>query len=254
MLISAEQTFITINDAWKKEHGSSSLISTYELERMRQSAKKDLIYAAVKRALDVHGVQNVTIPEDAIDKLQRAEGFSVEAVEEAIKEPYLAHADQEAYNQLIKQAKMLIPWTNFDKPSTVQELVRGRVLKLRIHWFIDSVDSSSYDRLYALQILLKAHLTKTPLSQCNLDGASSIDAVIESFRDSKQPFNQARAYTYLVNPIDGFKVHKNGHIEIAFKEAEDAETAAKILLEQTLSPPPDAQATGHGPGQDMQGP
>jgi hypothetical protein len=240
MITSAATTLTDINKAWVDQHGGPSLIYSHEVEAIGNKAKTTLIEEAIKQILRAHHVQNVDIADEAIKKIERAEGFTVEAVEEAIKEPYLAHADQEAYKQLIQQARHLIPYMGFDKPSTVQGLVRGRVLKLRVRWFCEFVDSQSYNELYAFQILLKAHLTNTPLSQCNLDGASSIGAVIESFRDSKQPFNQARAYTYLVNPIDGFKVHKNGHIEIAFKEAEDAETAAKILLE-----PPNVQTAGY---------
>jgi hypothetical protein len=98
------------------------------------------------------------------------------------------------------------------------------------------IDQTSYGDLYAFQVLLNAHMTGARLSKCRV--GLSLGEVIERFRESGKPFNQARGYFYEDGIINRFIVYKNGHMELAFTKEADAETAAKILLEQPLTPAP----------------
>ena len=228
----AEKELLDLNTAWQQEtKDQGSLVYSYRLDDIVNGAKETLVRLALKQILAKHEIQNITIPEEVFKKLTQMEGFSTEAIEEAITQPYLAEADTEARAQLMKHARSLIPYLGYDKKATVQDIAKGKRLTLRIRWFMEYVDQSSYGDLYAFQVLLKAHMGNVPLSKCTL-GHSSIGETIERFRESQQPFNQARSYVYDDGTIDGFRVYKNGHLEITFKREADTETAAKILLDQ----------------------
>jgi len=217
-----------LNEMWKKEYaGNFDLVRCYDM--ITKEAKSTLVRLAVKQTIEKHGIYNVEVSEEVISKLIEQPTFNTDDIEAAIKEPYIGQADAEAQKQLITQARRLVPYPAFDKKATVQDIAKGRRLTLRVRWFYDNVDSQSYDELHAFQILLYSRLRNVPLSKCFFNHAS-IGTVIENFRDSHKPFNQARAYVYDDGIIEGFRLYKNGHIEIIFKKEADAETAAKILL------------------------
>lgn len=236
-LTAATKEILDLNTPWKEEQNvRSSLVNDHRLSEIINEAKTSLVHLAVEQILAKHGIHNVTVEEEVFKRLiWKEESFSTELVEEAIKQPYIAEADTEAYRQLIAQARHLIPFKGFDQKATVSDLVKGKRLTLQIHWSYDWIDSSYYGYLLAFQVLLKAHLENIALSKCTITN-TTIGQMIESFRDSAHPFNQARNYVYDVGPIDALRVYKNGHVELTFKREADAETAAKLLLGEYEKP------------------
>lgn len=226
MVKSAQNTFSAIDRAWKQDGNEHSLIYDYKVEEIVREVKESLVYVALAQILAKHDIHNVTIPEEVRRKINDAPEFSVEATEEAIKEPYIAQADTEAHRQLIIAAQRLIPFPGWDRKARLADVLKGRRLTLRVHWSYTWVDQDR--NLTAFQILFKAHREGLAVSKCKLEHPT-MEQTIGQFRG--KDFAQARRYVYDDGIIEEFRIYKNGHLEITFKKEADAEEAAKILLE-----------------------
>lgn len=230
MLKGLVESAAAIDKAWKQDGNESSLVWDYKIEEIVREAKVTLVRAAVAQVLAKHGIRNVTVPEEVFNKIREQPDFSVETTEEGIKQPYIADATAEACRQLTRAAHILVPYRTGEKPK-LDDIVSGRRLTLQIHWSYDWIDSSRYENLTAFQVLLYCRLMHRDVPSYSFDGRSTIGQVIESFRDGKQPFNQARSYVYDDGIFESFRIYKNGHIEITFKKEEYAQEGGRLLLE-----------------------
>jgi len=234
-LKAVQNKFDAMNELWHTfTTKTSTLIYKHEVERPLKSAKKQLIRKAIQLTLTKHHVSNITIQEEHIDLLMKQE-FKQGEIEAFTIEHYVKDADSKAYNEMLKEVKHLVP--NIEEPkyhyrkATVEDLVRKNKLGLRIYWSFESVSLDSLRRLKTLTKLIMVVTSDVKPSEVCLD--HTIGDTVDSFRGSfSQPKNEARKYTYDKNvPIlEGFRIYKNGKLEITFKKGEDALKMAKALV------------------------
>lgn len=222
-----------LNEDWEKLNANESytptLISPYDFERAKEDAKKTLIKKAIRLTFEKYKVNNVTVSEQHISALMKAE-FRAQSIESFLKTVYIESADSKALSEILKEAKRLTPYLGYEKKVTVNDLVKKNKLKLRLFWSYESISFNSIEELRALEKLIDITVNGTKASKIKINPNANIAQVVSSFRGSySEPFKEARSYVYDTPILEGFRIYKNGKIKITFKKAEDALKVAKVL-------------------------
>jgi len=212
---------------WGKEEYKPDLLGVYAIERMVTEAKGKLIKTAIDSALKKHDVRNLKVPQEVWDRFDKMPGFSEKQIEAYIVKNFVAKADEVAEEQLLKEAKRLVPWTwkegEGTAPCKAEELVQGSKLTLNVYWSYESLNYDSIDRIRALEKLMNVIIYGVPASKAETLGLADL---INAARETGQ---QDRTYTWTNKLIEKFRIYKNGKFEIKFKKARNAKRIANVL-------------------------
>jgi len=219
---------------FKSKEGVSytpDLISPYKVEELVKKAKRGLVELAVRLTFERHGVNNITVEESVVDKLTEGD-FDEENISAYIKENYVAKADELAFSEILNEARGLVPtfWDEqgWRRDATVEDLVKGRRLRLQVYWSYGNLSYHSEGEIIALEKLIGIVLGGKKPSNIGL-GQGSMHSLLWKWR-TLEPYSQARKYVYVTDYINSFRVYKNGKFEIEFKKEEYARKVAEALI------------------------
>lgn len=224
-LNTAFHTCLAVED-YGKEDFKPDLLRIYTVEQMVAEAKEQLIKAVINDTLKKHEVRNLKIPQEVWTKFYKKAGFSAKQIEAYIMKNFVAKADEVAMQQLLEEAKRLVPWIwehGERKPPKADALVKGFKLTLDAYWSYGGVGYQELDHIRALEKIMNVVICGVPASKAETRNIADLISVARQA-------GQARTYSLTMDKlIDKFRVFKNGKFEITFKKAQNAKRIANVL-------------------------
>jgi len=180
--------------------------------------------------LQRNDIWNLSISEEIYRRFEEQSGFDEVEIQRFLAE-IISRADEEALNQLRDRANRLVPyiWDDGGRKPTVNEIVKGKRLCLRLYWTFGKVSWDSIEAILSLEKLMSIALYDQKPSKAEGWGIANM---IEMFRGTLKDYNQAKKYTYSNDDTESIRIYKNGRFEITFKKEEYAKKVAKLLLNQ----------------------
>jgi len=206
------------------------LISPYKVEDLVEEAKRYLVDLAIRLTFEKHSVNNVSVGKGVVEDLAEGE-FDEGKIVAYIEENYVKRADEIAYWEILIAARALVPrfWGEHGfRKTTVEDLVKGRRLILRVTWWRDLGILTHYSdqSIAALDKLIAVVLGGEKPSR-----ARALEVSIHHTLSMWRGDSQARKYILETDYIKSFRVYKNGKFEIEFKREEYARKVAEALIE-----------------------
>lgn len=242
------------NDLWKKVESLSAitwqineqfntkyeqdLLSMPDIDRKVVGVKSVLVDKVIKETLKENEWPNVKIDSEMIESLERAP-FDPKYIYKTITDTYTNDANSIAFEQLKELALRLIPNVRKEdgygyRPPTIDDIVKGRQLRLRVYLSYGYIDWQKYEQICALEKIIRMQFTDT--SAANVKPLTIATLLEKAYRENHADYSQVKKYDYHYavngskNLIESFRLYKNGRFDITFTKKNYARMIAEALL------------------------
>lgn len=184
---------------------------------------------------------NLKLDDGRIAEFVKQNGFDAQAIEDFIRTEFLPSADNETVNQLLTQAKNLLPWVDNDgadlegvhhKANKPADILSGK--KVRLHAYLTSEYSFNREKVRtydgsALELRALEKIIEIKLEGVGAQRAGSpvFNHLFGAYGEDAQRF--FRLHKLNQDVIERVRAFKNNNLDIQFKTEEQAQIIAELL-------------------------